>query len=207
MKLLKLFSLTLILLTLPFLSNAQDEDDYEHLLKDRKLSFSIFGSPIFEFSKVNGSFGFSSGAGGAIILNQTLFVGGYGLKLAPVIEKDLVLNGQSYQDLEINFTHGGFWVGYIHDFRKLVHFGGSAKFGWGNISMEDPSLPGGYEDHVLVITPQVEVEVNISKWFKINAGAGYRIVTSTNENVFDRNDFNSPQASIGFMFGWFRQKK
>lgn len=205
MKFFTLWSLV-VLVTLPFISKSQD-DDFEHLLKDKKLSFSIFASPVFEFSQVNGSFGFSSGGGGAIILNQMLFVGGYGLKLAPVIEKELFLNGQNYQNLEINFKHGGFWLGYIHNFRKLVHFGGSAKFGWGTIAMEDEALPANYDDHVLVITPQVEVEVNIARWFKINAGAGYRIVTSINENVFSQKDFNSPEASIGFMFGWFRQRR
>ena len=197
----------LLLLTIANISLAQ-EDDYEHLLKDKKLRFSVFASPVFEFSQVNGSFGFSSGGGGAIIINQKLFIGGYGLKLAPVIEKDLILDGQDYKDLEINFKHGGFWVGYIHDFRKLVHFGGSAKFGWGNISMDHAGLPGGgFEDHVLVITPQVEAEINISKWFKINGGLGYRMVTSVNDNVFSQSDFNSPVGSISFMFGWFRQKR
>lgn len=204
---LKPLPLILFFFALSNISIAQ-EDDYEHLLKDRKLRFSVFASPIFEFSQVNGHFGFSSGGGGAVLLNQTLFVGGYGLKLAPVIEKDLVLSGQNYQDLEIEFKHGGFWVGYIHDFRKLVHFGGSAKFGWGSIAMDHPTLPGGdYEDHVLVITPQVEAEINISKWFKINGGLGYRIVTSVNENVFSTSDFNSPEVSISFMFGWFRQRR
>jgi hypothetical protein len=207
MNLTKFIALVYLFFFIPYLSYAQDEDDYEHLLKNRKLSFSIFASPIFEFSGVNGSFGFSSGGGGAIIINQTLFIGGYGLKLAPVIQKELTLDGQNYQDLEIDFNHAGFWVGYIHDFRKLIHFGGSAKFGWGNIALDHASYPGTYDDNVLVITPQAEVEVNVSKWFKINVGLGYRLVTSVNENIFTKKDFNSPEASIGFMFGWFRQKK
>lgn len=207
MNLIKLIALVFLISIIPYLSHAQEEDDYEHLLKNRKLSFSIFASPIFEFSEVNGSFGFSSGGGAGIIINQTLFIGGYGLKLAPVIEKELILDGQNYQDLEIDFNHAGLWVGYIHDFRKLIHFGGSAKFGWGNIALEHASFPGDYDDNVLVITPQAEVEVNISKWFKINAGLGYRLVTSVNENFFSKKDFNSPEASISLMFGWFRQKK
>lgn len=206
MNIIKLLPSIFFLFVLSNTSMAQD-DDYEHLLKNRKLRFSVFAAPIFEFSQVNGSFGFSSGGGGAILLNQTLFVGGYGLKLAPVINKDLLLDGQNFPDLEIEFKHGGFWVGYIHDFRKLVHFGGSAKFGWGNISMDHSALPGGgYDDNVLVITPQLEAEINIAKWFKINGGLGYRMVTSVNENVFSRSDFSSLEASITFMFGWFRQK-
>lgn len=196
----------ILLAALPLITVAQD-DDFEHLLKDKKISFSIFGGPIFEFSSVQGNFGLSSGGGGALILNQSLFIGGYGLGLAPVIGKDVVLNNVDYENLEIGFGHGGLWLGYIHNYRKLLHFGGSTKFGWGNISLEGDQLPNTFEDNVLVIIPQIEAEVNVSRWFKINIGAGYRIVTGVNENVFEQRDFNSPEASIGFIFGWFRKKE
>lgn len=201
------FVLFTILLTAMSLISRAQEDDFEHLLKDKKIRFSVFGSPLFEFSSVHGDFGFSTGGGGGILFNQTLFIGGYGLSLAPVIGKDMELNGVNYENLEINFGHGGIWAGYINNYSKLVHVGGSARFGWGKISFEDNPLSNPYEDHVLVITPQFEVEVNITRWFKANAGVGYRFVTSVNENVFRAKDFNSPEATVGLIFGWFRQRK
>lgn len=204
-KVLKLIYIAILLINIPRLSVAQD-DDYEHLLEGKKIRFSVFASPLFEISSVHKNFGVSSGGGGAVILNQTLFVGGYGLSLAPVIGKDVSIEGVNYTDTEIAFGHGGIWVGYIHNYKKLVHIGGSAKFGWGNITLDDVRLPNKYKDNVLVITPQVEVEVNVSKWFKVNIGGGYRIVTGVNDNVFRQKDFNSPQATVGFLFGWFRQK-
>lgn len=180
------------------------QDDFEHLLENRKLSFSIMGGPVVEFSGVHQNFGFSSGGAGAILLNQKLFFGGYGLRLAPVIGKDVTVDGVDYNNLEIDFNHGGIWLGYIHNYKKLVHMGGSVKFGWGSIELADGRLTVPYVDNVLVITPQVDVEVNITRWFKINAGGGYRFVTSINEDVFQTNDFNSPTLTIGLMVGWFR---
>lgn len=204
MKLLKIITVLLFFISLPEISHAQD--DFEHLLKNRKIRFSIFGGPLFELSSVHNNLGFSTGLGGGILLNQTLYFGGYGMRLAPVIGTDVELNSINYDNLEIAFRHRGIWLGYIHNYNKLLHFGASTKIGWGNINLNDPNLPNPYEDHVMVLTPQVEAEVNIMKWFKVNVGLGYRIVTGLNETVLNTKDFNSPQLTIGLYLGWFRQK-
>ncbi|MDQ3395668.1 MAG: hypothetical protein M3512_16395 [Bacteroidota bacterium] len=204
MKIFKVYLLVFTLISLPFFTQAQD--DFEHLLKGRKIKFSIFVGPLFELSSVHNNFGFSTGGGGGLILNQTLFIGGYGLKLAPVIGTDVTLNNVNYDNLEIAFNHGGLWFGYIHNYKKLVHFGASTKLGWGNITLNDHRLASPYEDNVMVFTPQVEAEVNIMKWFKVNVGLGYRIVSGVNESVLNKKDFNSPQVTVGFLFGWFRQR-
>ncbi|CAN5180283.1 hypothetical protein BH23BAC1_BH23BAC1_34420 [soil metagenome] len=201
----KAFKLIFLLFMIPAMAVAQD-DDFETLLGGRKITLSVFGGPLFEFSSVYDNFGLSSGGGGAVIFNQILFIGGYGLSLAPVIGRNITLQNVDYENLEINFGHGGFWFGYIHNFRRMVHFGGSAKFGWGNISLDDNRLLNPYRDNVLVFTPQIEVEVNISRWLKVNLGAGYRIVTGVNEDVFEGRHFNSPQATLGVYVGWFRQR-
>lgn len=203
----KFFKYSIIFLSFiifPFLSQAQD--DYEHLLKDRRIRFSVFGGPIFELSSVHNNFGFSTGGGGGIILNQTLMIGGYGMRLAPVIGTDVILNDVNYDNLEIAFGHGGLWIGYIHNYRKLIHFGASTKLGWGNITLNDHRLANPYVDNVMVITPQVEAEMNISNWFKINLGVGYRFVSGINDSVLTEGNFNSPQLTVGFIVGWFKQR-
>ena len=68
-------------------------------------------------------------------------------------------------------------------------------------------------DGVFVFTPQLEVEMNIARWFKINIGAGYQMVTGVDKtytninnqevNYYNSSDYNSPQASISFLFGGF----
>ena len=68
-------------------------------------------------------------------------------------------------------------------------------------------------DQVFVLTPQLELEMNIASWFKINIGAGYRFVSGIDKkytnssgetaNYFKSSDFNTPQASLSFLFGSF----
>jgi len=102
-------------------------------------------------------------------------------------------------------------------------YGSSSKIGWGEISLiEDEYREERYQpyftDQVFVLTPQIEVEANLARWLKVNVGVGYRIVTGINRNytaynndgsligkkqVYKSSDFNSPQANVTFIFGWF----
>lgn len=182
---------------------AQDSE-YDYLLKGKRLSFSIFGGPMFELSSVNNNLGFSSGGGGAIMFNRTVFIGGYGMGLNPLSNQQFVVDNVEHSNLALDFGHGGFWLGYVHDYRKVVHFAGSTKFGWGGISLDGNQLNDTYRNSVLVFTPQIEVEVNVGRWFKINGGLGYRFVSGVDQSVFETGQFNSPQATVGFIFGWFR---
>ncbi len=183
---------------------AQDTDSgYDYLLKGKRVSFSIFGGPMFELSSVNDNLGFSSGGGGAIMINQTVFIGGYGMGLNALSSQQFVVDNVQYSNLSLDFGHGGFWMGYVHDYRKIVHFAGSGKFGWGGIDLQGNQLDN-YRNNVLVFTPQIEIEVNVGRWFKVNGGLGYRFVSGVDQSVFESNQFNSPQASLTFIFGWFR---
>ena len=59
-------------------------------------------------------------------------------------------------------------------------------------------------DHVFVITPQLDLNMNLLKWMRLNVGVGYRIVTGVDHTYktqqdgiivekpyFDSNAFNS----------------
>jgi hypothetical protein len=68
-------------------------------------------------------------------------------------------------------------------------------------------------DGVFVFIPQVEMEMNINRWFKINIGAGYQLVRGVDKTYinaskevvkyYNSSDYNSPQLSISFLFGGF----
>ncbi len=198
---------------------------------DKPVRMSGFGGPNVEFS----SFGkddlaVSVGGGGAFLINNRFYLGGYGQGLAtyhyltdfrtydPVSKKWI-----DYSDKRVNFGHGGFWVGGIFRPEDAIHFGVSSKIGWGEISLiEDEYQEERYQpyfvDHVFVLTPQIEVEANLARWLKINAAVGYRFVSGINrsyqaydnsgnllgsKNVYETADFNSPQANVTFIFGWF----
>ncbi len=194
--------LLLPLLLISFVRLAA-QDSPKVLLNDADVDVSGFGGMMIEFSSIEGNASVSTGGGGAAILNNAFFIGGYGLNLA----NDL--NKHAAGDLwNVTFTQGGLYLGYVVQAHKMIHFGVSTRTGWGvvRISPENGYLSSmrPVADNAFVCTPQAEVEMNIATWFKVNAGLGYRSVAGMNNTFFEKRDFNSPTFMLSFLFGSFK---
>ncbi|MBN2173293.1 MAG: hypothetical protein JW731_04125 [Bacteroidales bacterium] len=214
---------------------AQENEEPRYLLNawNGKVHVSGFGAYTIGFSQVDDQFAVYNGGGGAVLLNQTFYIGGYGTGLSTRHETgDLTIKDtdggiSTYQNLNTQFGHGGFWLGYLHQSYKAIHFGFSTKLGWGSISLSDDNYNGDFDhdyhyysivnDRVFVVNPQFEVEFNLTKWFKINTGIGYQFVTgidktytTADNNIvkfFDSRDFNQPMLNLSFVFGGFGGKR
>ena len=214
--------------------NGQNENEPRFLLGDKsgKVNVSGFGTYTLGFSGMDGNLAVYNGGGGAVLLNQTVYFGAYGMGLSTNYWHDGFTKVNhlgyevKYEELNTQFGHGGFWLGYIHQSHKPVHFGASTKLGWGSISLSDQTFNNVHgdiddyyslvSDEVFVITPQIEVEMNMLKWFKMNASVGYQFVSGvdksyTNVNgdqvkFFKSGDFNQPVVNLSFVFGWFVNK-
>lgn len=205
---------------------AQDDNEPRYLLtgNDGNVHISGFGAPIIGFGSVEGNFAVYNGGGGAVLLNQTFYAGGYGMGLSTQHSIDILTltNSQgkevTYEDLHTHFGHGGFWFGYIHKPEKAVHFAASAKLGWGSISLTEQDFGEDVYDNVVldnvfVVHPQAELELNLLKWFKMNIGAGYQFVAGVDKkykdasgnrvNFFNASDFSKPQLTVSLLFGGF----
>lgn len=194
---------------------AQENEMQTEYLFDNKIfkSISGFGGPIIQFTKVNSEFAVFNGGGGAVLFNQTFFLGGYGMGLSTTHKYDIsdssIFKRQDKD--ELIFGHGGFWIGYINKHHKIIHWGASTKIGWGAISLYDPDFQIDDEtnqaiDLINVITPMIECELNVTKWFKINGGLGYTFVNSIDKKYYKNSDFNYPVANLSLLFGNFVKK-
>lgn len=202
---------------------AQEEVEAEKEMKyifgsKGKTKVSGFGGPIMQFSAIGDEFAFFMGGGGAVLLNQTFYIGAFGEGLSTSHYSQI----ESIPEVprgKTRFGYGGFWLGYIHKYQKPVHFGVSTRIGWGSIYYDtyyyendydyDYQADPTYLDNVFVFVPQIEVEFNFFKWMKMNVGLGYRVVTGINkeymgEPIFDKKDFNKPEGTITLMFGYFK---
>ncbi len=232
--------LTIILtmiLSLSFMaSNAQDEMKYLFSGAENNTSVSGFAAVFNEFSSFDKEFAFSMGGGAALLINQKIFIGGYGMGLTTRHLNDFswfdskLERNLDYYDLYTRFGHGGFWLGYIFKPQKAIHFGANVKLGWGSVSITDKKYPGtdykweNYNiDNVFVITPQLDMNLNLLKWMRLNVGVGYRFVTGLNETYaylpeggsapediiqkeyYDKNALNSITGNITLAFGWFNK--
>ncbi len=210
-----------ILLMIPvYHLSAQEEKPMQYLLTGHNVKIAGFGAPIVEFSSVNNEFAVSVGGGGAIIFNQVFYFGGYGEGLTTGHYLYNLADVVNIEQPRISFGHGGFWLGYMYRSGKAVHGAVSLKLGWGQVSLYDNTYtydPMDYKarDGVFVVTPQLELELNLTTWFKLNIGAGYRLVTGLDKTYLDNQgmrvkyynaaDFSSPVGSLTFMFGYFKK--
>jgi hypothetical protein len=193
---------------------------------------SGFGAFTTAFSSVNNEFAVLNGGGAALLINQTFYIGAYGEGLSTGHFRDYeVYSGitdenEMYSHMRTSFGHGGFWLGYIHNYKEPLHWGVSAKIGWGSVAInEDYYDEYNYEDYytlqvdnAFVFSPQIEFEMNLFKWMKVNAAAGYRLVAGLDEvypykngdvieykNYVSDGQFSAPYGEITLLFGWFNQ--
>lgn len=205
-------------------SVGQEQNQMRYLFDDTDIRISGFGGPLVGFTAIGDDFAATVGGGGGILMNQKFFFGGYGESTVTRHPRNLSIyskttgSNEEY-DLRAHLNHGGFWIGYIHAPHKPVHFGFSTKLGFGAVSLTQGHFVNKNQDfefdNVFVVNPQLEIEMNLLKWFKINVGVGYQLVSGINKkyeyeladgsvtfkNYFESKDFNKPIGHITMVFG------
>jgi hypothetical protein len=194
----------LILVSGLVFSQDNKADEQQVLIGSNIRNISGFGGLLIDFSGINGKLAVSTGGGGAVLLNQLFYFGGYGLGNRSEMSLANPFTGQ--QPMNLDFNHGGLWLGYIFKPKKLIHMDVSTKFGWGSIRVSDKqgNQQTILDDNIFCFTPQFEGEINIAYWFRINGSVGYRLVEGVHNDLFTPGDFNSPVVGISFLFGWFK---
>ena len=174
------------------------------LFNQEGLRISGFGAPIVEISELNGKTGTSLGVGGGLMLNN-FFIGVYGMGSL----HGLVANLDQDEPIDVWLTHGGIWTGLDIAPNELVHLTTSFRAGWGVAlyNIEEDLSDYEFDDQVVVLTPEIGIELNMTKFFKIALTGGYRWVQDVDAPGYSSEDFDSPVGSITFKFGSFRDRR
>jgi len=177
------------------------EKEYRTIFDNQNVRISGMGGPFMQFTSVAGEFGHMMGGGGAVMLNDFYF-GGYGLGLTNAIPD--YVNDNTNDRLSLG--HGGFWLGYSLFGEKPIHLSISSLIGWGEFGiMQYDGYYPFVRDKIFVLCPTVEVEVNLTRYFRIGAGATYNIYTMVDQDMhgYTGSDLSSPGGFLSFKFGWF----
>jgi len=195
-----------IALAISLLSFGQ-EREYQTIVDFNDVRISGLGGPFMQFTAVDGEFAHMLGGGGAILVGN-FWLGGYGLGLTNRIYVDHLRDDIYSSGDRLNVSHGGFWVGYSLFGEAPIHVAISSLFGWGQISVSrDEYYDNRYiQDGIFMIAPTLEVELNLTQFFRISAGASYNIYTFVDSNTlpgYTSSDFSAPGGFLAFKFGWF----
>ncbi len=221
-------------------STKAESSEYQTLFSHNgeKPKVSGFGALNLDFGQVSDQFAFNMGLDMAVLFNRSVYFGLYGRGMTSLPAYTINLynadsNRNYTQESYGMFFHGGFIVGGIFKPTKPIHIGFSTKIGWGAYTIFDKDDYQYYDKDdkesyykentwvlapLMVITPQLDIEMNVNYWFKLRLGVGYQWVSSstlsyktidannviTEKELFNTSDLSSPTVSIGFVFGWFK---
>lgn len=195
-------------------SNAQDlyENDEVRTLFSRSRSNGVYGAFTVSYSNIGGNDALVTGGRGAFIFDHTLAIGlgGYGF----------VNNLNSYYHSEIENPglslaggYGGLLIEPIVAGKSPVHLSFPILIGGGGISQIDlynwnywgPNFPGyeyGY-DAFFVVEPGVELELNITRFFRLAAAISYRHTSKILMQNVDTDALKGFNFGLTFKFGKF----
>jgi len=200
---------------------AQNKSDrYHEFGSEKRWRLNGYIGPLVAISNVEDNFSIDLGATGGFIINKNFFAGLYWQNLVTKVPRiDLATIGfPTFTEGEVKMIHVGGVLGYIHSPEKEIHWGVSSSEGVGILSLyaKDPvSLVSEiiYDDKIYIIIPKFYLELNMTKWFKVNVSAGYRFVgkvssTYINQDqdvipIFNKSDYTKPEFSVSLLFGAF----
>ncbi len=168
----------------------------DETLVSRSHRSGFFVSPIVEYSNLQGEWNTSVGGGLAFIAGD-FFIGGYGLGMA---DFDQIIDDDDFEELQMG--HGGFWLGYVAPQHRALHAFASVKAGWGavNIDFDD----GDYEDAFFAVTPEVGLEVNVFRWFRVAGTVGHRFINGLDDSPnFSNDELDGMVGTLTFRIGGF----
>jgi hypothetical protein len=195
----------LLLIAMPLV--AQEET----LLGTGSVEHGGYGALVVKFTSINKEFGVLVGARGGWIINHTfaIGIGGYGLA-NEVPARSISWIGSRYMD----FGYGGLDLEYIANSNAVVHYSvhtliGAGALGHRSFYYSDFGTGLGLDDvgeehrPFFVLEPGVNVDLNVTTWFRFSVGASYRFIGPVRSDIATADDLKGPSGMLTFRFGSF----
>lgn len=136
----------------------------------------------------------------------TLGLGGYGL----VNNSNFNTTSALYPNARIGMGYGGLAMEYTFFSNQKIHFSIPVIVGAAGIYVYEDD--GDYFNNewneiensaAFVVEPGVNVELNLFKFFRIDLGASYRLISQTDLYFLTDEDLSDFTVNVAFKFGFF----
>ncbi|WP_157232196.1 hypothetical protein [Hyalangium minutum] len=186
---------------------AQESKPGMETLISGDVSSGGFGGPVFMYSRVQGRDALFFGGRGGWLANHHFVLGAGGFALVSRIAPPAGAPDVG-EDLRTEFAYGGLWLEYILLPDKLVHASIGTLLGGGAASYsrirrmerQDREVES---DVVFTVEPVISVELNLTRFLRLSAGAGYRHVASVELTGLRQEDLSGFTGSVMLKFGRF----
>ncbi len=192
------------------LASVPADAQRDETLVDRRggTRFGGFGGPVFKLTQIAGEDALVSGGRGGLIINRQLVVGlgGY------ATSSDNIRTGFEFgngDDGSLGLEYGGLELEYILRPSRVAHVTFYTLLGGGMAKYESTRNSGSgvatqrLESEVFVFEPAVNLELNVTRWFRTTVGLGYRYVDGSELPLAGDRDLSGGVGTLTFKFGSF----
>lgn len=201
MKILKILVLTILLcaITAPVFA-ATDKT-----LISGPIESSGYGGPFLRGTEINGNFGMLVGGYGGWYINHCFLIGGGGCGLVGDIIAPISSPGPDA--LHVNLGYGGLVLEAVDHSHEILHLTLSTLIGAGGVEYSSGLGEGtpnpDYQSAFFVAEPAVNMELNVSGFFRIDFGASYRYIKGVKLVGITDKDLSGSTVFLAFKFGAF----
>jgi hypothetical protein len=153
--------------------------------------------------------------GAGHLAGETIVMSGYQWQWIINHKVGIGLMGESAQfETPVNFTRGGekYELKYnltgvefemFPNSDGLFHRSCSIMIGGGSLDNERTSDRWSEKDVFFVVEPRTGIEMNVTKWMRVNGSFAWRFVSGVDSEVFSQKDMGGWTAMMTMKFGWF----
>lgn len=205
--------LALSLFMFTSLASAQEQET----LFSSPVEHGGFGGVVSKLTPIRGEMAYMVGGYGGWLIDHRLMLGlgGYGLvtNVRATTQAE-----QAYspfgEPLYVEFGYGGLMFEYILAPHKLVHVNAQVLIGAGGVNYREDWYDNMLDDNharrygrteaLFVAEPAVNVELNLTEWMRLSAGASYRFVNGVDGLIgLENKDLSGASGQLALKFGAF----
>ena len=195
MKTLLLWS-ALVFMTLPIFAQ-------EKTLISGDIESGGYGGPVLQVTQINKQSAVLVGGVGGWIINHTIVLGGGGYGL--VTDVDTKYPDPFFGSRYLSVGYGGLYIEYIASSDEVVHLTFGALVGGGSVGFKNQDMfdVNRSMDQFFVLEPNIQINLNVTEFFRISAGANYRWVSGVQNAITSDADLSGPSGMLVLRFGTF----
>jgi hypothetical protein len=198
----------------------------EQTLLHGRIQHGGYGAPVIKVTTIDGGSAVLLGGQGAWLINHTFGLGiaGYGMVTERIYNRPDQPNAPEYEPTatrRLELGYGGLLLSYVNRSDELIHTTVDLLIGGGTIGFAkryryadnwdsgdwdsddwDHSRSGS-TDGFFVLEPSLNVEINLVRFMRLDAGMGYRWVSGVSRFGYGNADISGVTGTLALKFGKF----
>jgi hypothetical protein len=157
-----------------------------------EASYGGFGAIVFKGSGVNDQFAGFYGARGAWLIDHVFAVGVGGYVMGGGVDVQRVSGNRP-----LDMWYGGAEIEFISGWSQVYHISFLTLIGGGSLGLE------GESDGIYAVEPGMNLEMNVTSYFRLNFGGGYRFIWDVDIPELSNGDLSQFFGQVTMKFGAF----